>query len=260
MNTNKSDQEGQGKSEENATGKGVLKIERLSDMGAVTKAAGDYLNDILAQYVDRPVLLLLAGGSSLAVLEYINPEYLSADLTVTVTDDRFSDELDINNFAILQSTNFYNSLIDVDAFCINTQPNPGETIEECATRFERNIKEWKADFPKGIIIALYGMGADGHTGGMIPGVLGKEEFDTKFNTKNILVESIDAEGKSEYPLRISTTLSFMRDMVDHAVFYITGENKRSAFEKAMSGEGEYSEIPARVMTEMKDAVVFTDIQ
>ncbi len=235
------------------------KIEKYDTVEATQHAAVLYLNDLLTQYVDKPVLLLLAGGSSMSLYNGINPEYLSADLTVTVTDERFSEELDINNFAILQATEFYNELIQVDAFCINTQPNSGETIEECAKRFEKNLKEWKSDFPKGIVIAVYGMGADGHTGGMIPGVLGKEEFEKIFNTESIWVSPIDASGKIEHPLRFSTTIPFMKNIVDHALFYITGEQKKAAFDRATSEGTEYFEVPARVMMDMKDAVVFTDI-
>lgn len=242
-----------------STNETSLKIERFTTKDETTKAAAKGLNDILSQYVDYPVLLLLAGGSSLDILEYINPEYFSTDLTVTVTDERFYEDLDINNFALLQATSFYNSLIEADAFCINTQANAGETQEECAKRFEKNIKEWKFDFPKGKIVALYGMGADGHTGGMIPGVLGEADFEKDFNTEDVWVSAINAEGKNEFPLRFSTTLPFMRDQVDHAVFYVTGANKKVAFDKASKGEGKNFEIPARVISEMKDVTVFTDI-
>jgi 6-phosphogluconolactonase/glucosamine-6-phosphate isomerase/deaminase len=182
-----------------------------------------------------------------------------------MTDDRFSEELDVNNFAILQSTSFYNSLIDADAFCINTGPNSGESIEEYRARFEKNLKEWRSDFPKGIIVALYGMGADGHTGGMIPGLLDQKGFDAEFNSDDRLVGTFDAESaghadKHEFPVRISTTLSFMRNHVDHAAFYVAGESKRAALAKATQGEGEYHVNPAKIMTEMKDAIVFTDIE
>ncbi len=235
------------------------KIERFDTLEATNEAAVTYLNDLLAQYVDRPVLLLLAGGSSVQLYDHINPEYLSADLTVTVTDDRFSQELDVNNFAILQATEFYNELIQVDAFCINTQPNSEETIEECAKRFEKNIRDWKKDFPKGVVIAVCGMGKDGHTGGMIPGVLSHEEFEKEFNNENVWVSPIDAKDKIEHPLRFSTTIPFMKNVVDHAMFYITGEQKKTALMKALDVNTTYAEIPARVMLDMKDVVIFTDI-
>lgn len=260
-----------------------LRVERFADSTTTAKEAGKYINDMLAQYVERPVLFLIAGGSSVAVLEHVNPEYLSPDLTVSTTDDRFSTELDINNFAILQSTSFYNNLVEADAFCISTEPFEEESIEQYRARFEKNLREWKQDFPKGIIIGLYGMGADGHTGGMIPGLLSREEFDAEFNDGDRLVGTFDAiaydtlhtvgdEADSrakdyEFPQRISTTIPFMRDWVDHAVFYITGEKKKIALDAVLqisndtlSTDIDFSKAPISIARFMKDATIFTDIQ
>jgi len=237
---------------------------RIETSANPAQEAGKYLSDLLFLYSGKPVLFLLAGGSAMAVLDHVKPESLSPDVTVTMTDDRFSDELDVNNFAVLQSLPFYNSLVEADAFCINTQPNEGETLEEYRARFEKNIVEWKQDFPKGIIIALYGMGPDGHTGGMIPGVYDAGKFSEEFDSADRLVGTLDAveAGKPDanpHPQRISTTLSFMREWVDHAAFYITGEGKSAMLKRASMGAGPYSDVPASVMTRMKDVVVFTDI-
>jgi 6-phosphogluconolactonase/glucosamine-6-phosphate isomerase/deaminase len=226
--------------------------------------AAKYVSDLLAQYVGRPTLFLCAGGSSFDVYDLINPEYLSPDLTVTMTDDRFSEELDVNNFAILQSTRFYSHLIEADAFCINTQPNEGEQLEEYRARFEKNIREWKQDFPKGMIVALYGMGPDGHTGGMIPNVYSEDTFNAEFNTEDRLVGTFDAVtvGKGDstpFPLRISTTIPFMKNWIDHAVYYITGDNKKEALQKALEGADPFYKTPATVMNHLKDVIVFTNI-
>lgn len=245
-----------------------LKIERFADLETATLEAGKYINDILTQYIDRPVLFLVAGGSSIKVLEHINPEYLGQDLTVTTTDDRFSTELDINNFSILQTTSFYNNLIQNDCFCISTEPFEHESIEDYALRFEKNLKEWKRDFPNGIVVGLYGMGSDGHTGGMIPGFLLKEKFTTQFNTADKWVGIFDAltEGKGDqyqFPQRISTSLTFMREVVDHAIFYITGKEKKEAFDAAIRAldatTTNFDTCPAKILNFMKNTVVFTDI-
>lgn len=252
-----------------------LKIERYDTAEEVAVQAGQCINDILTQYVDQPILFLVAGGSSVAVLKHINPEYLTPDLTVTTTDDRFSTELDINNFSILQTTSFYNNLVQADAFCISTEPFEEETIEQYRARFEKNIREWKQDFPKGIIVGLYGMGADGHTAGMIPGLLNKSEFYTEFNDADRLVGTFDAlaynngseASKYEFPQRISTTIPFMRDWVDHAVFYITGVDKKPALDAVLqisddtlSTDVDFSISPISIVRFMKDSTIFTDIK
>ena len=238
-----------------------VKIERTDNP---TEETAKHISDLLAQYIGRPVLLLCAGGSSFAVYDLINPEYLSPDLTVTMTDDRFSEELDVNNFAILQSTSFYTNLIEADAFCINTQPNEGEKLEEYRARFEKNIREWKQDFPDGIIIALYGMGPDGHTGSMIPNVYSEDTFNAEFNSDDRLVGTFDAVtvGKTDvnpFPLRISTSIPFMKNWINHTVYYITGENKKDALQKALEGTEPFYKIPATVINHLKDVIIFTNI-
>jgi len=229
-----------------------------------TEEAAKHLNDIFSRYAGKPILFLVAGGSSLKVLDFITPSYLSPDMTVTVTDERLYEDVESNNFAILQASSFYNELIQSDTYCINTQLNPDELPEEHRARFERNIRDWKAEYPDGVIVALYGMGKDGHTGGMIPGALSEAEFEAEYNDPKKLVGFMDAKDKNPYRLRVSTTLPFMRDWVDHAVYYITGEEKKETLQKAaadpVSEKPNYFELPAQVMRHMKDVVVFTDIK
>lgn len=241
-----------------------ISVEYKSDKSDVSVSAGGYISDLLSQYYDTPVLLLLAGGSSVDVLKHINPEYLTDLLTVTVTDERYSEELDENNFAILQSESFYNDLIQADSFCINTQLFQPETFEQFRARFEKNIREWRQDFPKGKIIALYGIGADGHIAGIIPGVLDDKEFSIEYNSSNRIVGKMDATGKNKFPLRMSTTFSFMKEWVDNSIIYVCGEEKKPVLEKVLESEKgddqSYVTLPASVIVDMKDVVVFTDIK
>ena len=60
------------------------------------KAAADQINEWLARYTESPVLFLVAGGSSRAVLDYVDEGFMGPDTTITVTDDRYSKELDEN--------------------------------------------------------------------------------------------------------------------------------------------------------------------
>lgn len=221
------------------------------------EAAAAYINDLLAVHIDKPILLLVAGGSATQVLNLIKPEYLGDHITVTVTDDRFTEDVEHNNFATMQITPFYDELIQVDAYCINTQLFGEENIETHRARFEKNLRDWQKDFPKGTIIGLFGMGADGHVAGIIPGVYSEEEFAKKFDDKDY-VAHVDATGKNDHPLRVTTTFPFMR-LVNYPVFYITGEGKKDALTKALAKEGTLFETPARIMHEMKNAQIFTDI-
>ncbi len=219
--------------------------------------AGKYISDLLALNVDKPVLLLVAGGSSTEVLDYINPEYLSSTITVTVTDERFTEDVEDNNFARMQTFPFYNDLIEVEAFCINTQLFTGDTIDIHAARFEKNIRDWKQEFPTGTIIALFGIGADGHIAGILPGIYNEADFKKTFDN-DAYIAIVDATGKDAHPQRVTTTFPFMR-LVDFPLFYVKGENKRAALEKVLAKEGTLSETPARIIQEMKKPEIFTDI-
>lgn len=236
-----------------------------------SKAAGDHINDILSTHIDKPILLMLGGGSSRDVLPYINPEYLMPEVTVTVTDERFTDDMGENNFDVLQTTEFYQNLTSADAYCINTSVVGGEVAYEeygasegaaiHAAMFEKHIRDWMNDFKTGIIVGLFGMGADGHAAGVIPGIYDSTEFANRFLGEHdtAVVELDEKDPNSQlFPFRVTTTLSFMKK-VHYPVFHIKGENKRDALERALDPDTKLSDIPARIMLDMNPSVIFTDI-
>lgn len=238
-----------------------------------SEAAGKYINDLLSTHIDKPILLMLAGGSALDVLPYIKPEYLTPEITVTVTDERFTDDMGENNFDILQTTEFYQNLMSVDAYCLNTSVVGGEIAYEeygasegariHAARFEKHVQDWMQDFEKtGTIIALLGMGADGHVAGIIPGIYGDAEFDAKFLGSNdvSVVELDDAHmpPESTFRFRTTATLSFLKK-VHHPIFHIKGENKLPALKRALDPATKLSDIPARIILDMQNPTIFTNI-
>jgi 6-phosphogluconolactonase/glucosamine-6-phosphate isomerase/deaminase len=223
------------------------------------EGASKHINDILAVHIDRPILLLVAGGSAMPIVEGINPEYLTDLLTVTVTDERFTDDIEHSNFDTLQTTAFYNELIQVGAFCINTSIFEGDTLEIHAQRFEKNINEWRKEFPKGIIIGLFGMGADGHIAGIIPGIYTTDEFTERFLGSKAVATVSDSTGKSAFEHRVTVTLSFMKE-IDFPLVYLTGDTKIDALRKAIDPQADITQVPAKIVQELKSPVIFTDIQ
>lgn len=221
--------------------------------------AGKYINDIFSTNIGKPILFLIGGGSSLEVLDYILPEFIPENLTVTVTDERFTAEMDENNFDILQTTKFYSQISEVESFCINTAVFAGDEVETHAKRFESNIKAWIKDYPEGKIVALYGIGEDGHTAGIIPNIYDDKEFDEKFMSDCLVSTTVDKSGKSQFPERVTTTLSFM-EKVHFPIFFLKGESKRKALELVLDNNTKIQDIPAHMLTKLKHAVVFTDIK
>ena len=210
------------------------------------------ISAILEKEQDKEILLLLAGGSAFAVYDAISPQWLSDHLTLAMTDDRFSHEMDVNNSHILQATDFYNECVNADAFYIPTEVWDEEEPEQLAERFERGLKQWRADFPKGVVIAVFGMGEDGHTAGMIPGSAklfeNTEKWVVGYTTPN-----------NEYHERVTITMSFIKQNVDHAVAFISGEKKRPALDRLLAKDGDLDKTSARILRELKDVQIFTDI-
>ena len=67
--------------------------------------------------------------------------------------------------------------------------------------------------------------------------------------------------------RISTTIPFMRDWVDHTIFLHYRKNKKSALNQVLqinddvlSTEIDFSILPISIARFMKDAIIFTDIK
>lgn len=222
------------------------------------KEAGKYINDIFMTNINKPFLFLIGGGSSLEVLENINPEFIPENLTVAVTDERFTDDMEDNNFDKLQTTKFYADISEVDSYCINTSVFAGDNIQSHANRFEKNIKDWVADFPDGKIIGLFGIGQDGHTAGIIPNIYTDDEFDRKFNGDSFVEVVEDNSSDAKFRDRVTTTFTFIKK-IDFPIFFAKGENKRIAIKKALDSESKLNDTPASIISHIKNSILFTNI-
>ncbi len=230
------------------------------------------ISAILEKEQDKDILLLLAGGSAFSVYDAILPQWISSHVTIAMTDDRFSRDMDVNNSHILQATDFYNECINADAYYISTEVWNEEKPEELAKRFEYGLRQWREEFPKGVVIAIFGIGEDGHTCGMIP-CAGKSAEDAKFIGKSddkekTFSELFENEGKwvvgyttpnNEYAERITITMPFIRNNVDYAVAFISGEKKHEVFDRLIADKGSLDLTPARILRELKNVEIFTDI-
>ncbi len=220
------------------------------------------ISAVLEQEQGKDILLLLAGGSAFAVYDAILPQWLSSYVTIAMTDDRFSHELDINNSHILQATDFYNECINNDVYFISTEVWGEEKPEDLAVRFEHGLRKWREEFPSGVVIGVFGVGEDGHTCGIIPeankSATSKKLFTERFENTDKWVVGYTTE-RNQYRERITITNTFIKENVDHAVVYVSGEKKRKAIEKLVAASGEVSQTPARVLREFKDVEIFTDI-
>lgn len=221
--------------------------------------AGDALNHWLQKYQNMPLLFLSSGGSALQILDHLNTGLYSDQATIGVIDERFSVDPKVNNFAQLASTNFYNQISKNNARIIDTRPRAPESQVDLANRFESELRNWVNNHPDGKIIATLGLGPDGHTSGILPFPENPELFYKLFVDTDHWVVAYDAGTKSPYPLRITTTIPFLKQ-IHHAILFVLGEEKSPALHKVYAPSGSLPDTPGRLVKLLPDVHLFTDIK
>lgn len=228
---------------------------------AVATQATTALNKILENLYqkNKPCLLLLSGGSAFDLLTYIDDKNLNDKTTLAVLDERYSTNPNENNFAQFKQNLFYSIAQGKNCNMIDTTVHANETKEQLAQRFQNKLQEWKNNNPSGETVAIVGVGPDGHTSGILPFPENPKRFAELFAKPNQLVVSYDAHSKNPYRYRVTTTITFMRNFIDHAIVYAVGENKRGALTQILADSGSLAATPARIFREMKQVRLFTDI-
>ena len=235
-----------------------MKIHTIHASELAQKAA-ERLNEEFRRLAseEKPFLFLASGGSSLALLDLLDTTPFGPLATVGVLDDRFSRDPLVNNFALLEKTQFAEKARDLGACFVNTFPEEGETIEEVASRFESAIREWRDSFPDGAMVATVGVGPDGHTSGIMPFPENPSYFAETFDDKKKWTAGYDAGSKNQYPLRVTVTLPFLR-MLDFSLTYAKGDDKKVALDRVCAKEGTLAETPGRILRELKNEELVTD--
>ena len=228
--------------------------------GAISKAI-EKLNECLLSAGRKPILLMLSGGSALELLEGIDMRLIGKRVTITVLDERFSKDPAVNNFSQVCETGFYKraELRGIDY--IDTRVHHDMRLYALARKFERDLKRWRKKHPVGSILITQGIGEDGHTAGIMPYPENPKKFERLFEKGNRWIVAYNArKEKNEYPRRVSVNLPFLREQVDCSVVYTTGSAKRRAVRQVLAKRGNLAKIPARVIREMKEATLFTDLK
>jgi len=236
-----------------------MEIYKAKNKDDAARKAIQMVNACLREAKKNPVLLMVSGGSAFNLLHGINAKNLGKHITISVLDERFSEDPKISNFVQLAGTEFYRKAGERGVSFIDTRPRAGETVEELAKRFEKGLREWRERNSKGKVIITQGVGEDGHTAGIMPYPENPKLFKRLFDDSSTWVVGYDAGEKNEYALRVTITHPFLRDVVDHSIIYAVGEGKREALRRVFLKEGTLWETPARIIHEMKDVKLFTDV-
>jgi 6-phosphogluconolactonase/glucosamine-6-phosphate isomerase/deaminase len=203
----------------------------------------------IARGIDRAlasgmkVLWLLSGGSNIDIeLEVLNQlqHATPQNLTVSLIDERFVvlDNPDSNWHQLTTR-----GLDDQRARLVAPIVNPELDLLAAAHDFgERlGVEVAQAD----VVIGQFGIGADGHTAGILPHSIGVHE-------DHSLV--VGYEGPDFQ--RITTTPALFRQL-NLAIAVAMGQDKLDALQK-LNGDASDDDVPARLLLLAKDLIVYTD--
>lgn len=202
-------------------------ITKKTSKEALKTLAFDLYNEIIG--ADTDILFLTSGGSVLEALDFFTDDLSSFleknSLTVSVLDERFDPTNKNSNFTQFKDTLFYKSIINHEnAFEINTESDRFSNKEELADYFNDRLKWWVEKYPSGKIIATAGIGKDGHTAGIIPG-MDENEFKKIFFSERFAVAY--TAKNNPYPERVTTTFTFLK-LIFKVFIYVSSKEKVEA--------------------------------
>src|SRR3989344_9295691 len=192
----------------------------------------------------RDVLFLSSGGSALAALDSIDDDVIGPYLTIGIYDEKFDDRGQSVNYAQLRKTNFYRRVVAHGCRLIDTSTRNGENKEMLADFYENELRSWRVRHPRGAIMATMGIAQNGHTAGIMPHTEDPQKFSQLFEQERWII-AYDAKEKDPFPLRVTTTLTFLRQ-VDLVGIFVVGKEKGAMFGRLMSGD-DVAEIPGRIV-------------
>lgn len=233
---------------------------QYSDTDTVVHTATKDLAVYITEHSDTPLLLMLSGGSALALLDGLSKDIFTSDITITTLDERYTFNPDESNFEQILLHPTIVAIKETVSF-IDPRPTQNESFSETAKRFQRNIIAWNQTHPKGTIATTQGVGGDGHTAGIFPHPEDPDLFEKLFNVKEHLVTGYEVSPeKNPYTTRITTTLPFLRDYIDFSLLFITGESKKTTLQRVLNDPIDIPKTPAQIIREMQQVTIHTDIK
>jgi len=199
------------------------------------------------------VLLLLAGGSALDVLDEMDTAYINEYVTIMMMDERFTNDPEKNNFMQMSRTAFHTIVTSQGATLISSIPKEEENQKDFAQRIENTLRTYLTENPKAPIIALFGIGPDGHTAGIFP--MNATDFVDTYGQGGLYVPV--NYDKNSSPERASITPKFINQYITKSFVYARGEEKMPIV-RNMHETHSLHDMPAHIHEQI-DSRLFTDL-
>lgn len=212
------------------------------------KAAGKALSLFFSINAQQSILFLISGGSALRVLEHIDfPE--SAIVTIGVVDERYSETDTERNWPSIQKAPAIQRLLNSTPHAIVPQVVKCLEGKESSEDWEAQLRSWRLTYPEGKVVALLGIGSDGHTAGIFP----QMETDTTKWTQYYEVPAL----VNPITRRLTITPTYLKEQVDKAFVFVAGEEKYPVVRQLLNREAGYETLPASILLEIA-CTLFTD--
>lgn len=188
------------------------------------------------------VLWLVPGGSNIPLVVQVMdkiPDNVRHHLAILLTDERFGEaEHEDSNMRQLAEAGLQAGNATVVPVLV-----PGLSFEQTIERYNQAIKDVldKADYTFG----YFGMGADGHIAGVLPGTPG-------VSSKKYVV-GYDAGTFT----RITMTLQAIK-RIDAAVLVAFGDSKTAMLSQLKTKKTALTKQPSQVLKSIKDVTVYND--
>lgn len=174
--------------------------------------------------------LLLSGGTTPApVYRALSQAPLDWDrVNVGLVDERWLHPQDADSNAHLVRTHLLRN--QAAAAHLESMTRPGRTIEEAVAAANAYAKRQAC-------VAVFGMGEDGHTASLFPGMADLDRvFTSRFDY--VAVDATGCPGAQSWPRRITVTPNGMT-RVPARLLLIRGARKRDVFAKALATADAY---------------------
>jgi len=193
---------------------------------------------------NKKVLWLICGGSNIPLAKEAMDRVRAQvgghikNLTIGQTDERFGPvgHKD-SNWLQMQEVHF--NFGDVQTLPILQNKSLEETVSEYAAGLEVAFKENE------VVVAQFGIGADGHVAGMLP------------HTGGIHAEELAFGYESAPFVRITMTPPAFAH-IDEAYTFAFGEAKKDAIEKLQTQELTLEEEPCQILKELPFSFFYSD--
>jgi 6-phosphogluconolactonase/glucosamine-6-phosphate isomerase/deaminase len=215
--------------------------------------AGRQLSNLLLANTNTPLLLLVSGGTAVSVIEHCDTTLMGDHITLGLVDERFSKDPAVLNSAVIETSEFLTDGVKYGAHVLDIAIEDKESSDAVADRWEDQLRTWINWYPKGKIFAVLGIGADGHTAGIMPNIHDVDFFGSRLAMAYTMSKEIDVHTE-----RITVTFTFLKTYVDEAIVYAVGPQKQKAIDTMLADDAEPVTLPAAIFKEMKSVQFFTD--